>query len=148
MIDTHINGFAIDDADEETIHPEGRETEIALPVDLSANAPAIIAAHPRRIEQLIIKLGESAHDLTALKERMEEIEINFVLEVAAMRGADAKPLYANEAMRRAALVLRLQESDFYRELKEELVRTETERTQLSARLERLRYEVRIHIAHA
>ncbi len=99
--------------------------------------------YPEMIEQMALKLADAAQEITALRDRMNEIEIIETLDIAAAKAGEGKPLYSNEATRAATLALRLLGNADYTELKETLARAERKRQELTARLERLRGEFKL-----
>ncbi len=99
--------------------------------------------YTEEIEKTALELAQATHKLSALRERLVEIEAIETLEIANAKTPEGKPLYSNEATRSATLVLRLRESAEAAEIKRMIEQAEDRRIRLVARLEHLRGEFKL-----
>lgn len=99
--------------------------------------------YPKQIEETSIRLSETAQAISELRERLGEIEAIETLEIVNAKTPEGKPQFSNESTRSAELVLRLRQNQGAAELKQALTQHEQQRSQMQARLERLRGDFKI-----
>ncbi len=102
-------------------------------------------SYPQQIEKVSLDLAETMAQAATQRERVAEIEAILTLEIANAKTPEGKPLYSNEAMRSAELVLRLRDNEDATEIKQSLGRADEKRARLLARLEHLRGEFKLHL---
>lgn len=99
--------------------------------------------YSKQIEETSIRLSETAQAISELRERLAEIEAIETLAIVNAKTSEGKPQFSNESTRSAELVLRLRQNQDAVELKQTLTEHEQKRTQMQARLERLRGDFKI-----
>jgi len=67
--------------------------------------------YPEQIEKAALDLAEVQREAAEQRERLAEIESILTLEIAGAKSPEGKPLYSNEAVRSAELILRLRDSE-------------------------------------
>ncbi|MDQ3257101.1 MAG: hypothetical protein M3R15_24950 [Acidobacteriota bacterium] len=80
-----------------------------------------------------------------LRERLVEIKSILTLDIANAKSVEGNPHFSNEATRNAELVLRLQHDEDAKQMKEMLDRADERRARLSAHVELLRGEFKLHL---
>lgn len=101
--------------------------------------------YPEQIEKASLDLGCVQREATEQRERLAEIGSILTLEIAGAKSPEGKPLYSNEAVRSAELILRLRDNGDAKEIKELLERADEKKVRLLAHLERLRGEFKLYL---
>ncbi len=101
--------------------------------------------YPEQIEATVLQLSQRTREAQDLREQVDLRESAATLEVLNARDEQGRSLYSNETARNAAIKLALSSNNNYQDLERKLTAAETERSQLLARLERLRGEFRLHL---
>ncbi len=101
--------------------------------------------YPEQIEDVALQLSQRTREVQDLREQVTLRESAATLEVLNARDEQGRALYSNETARNAAIKLALSSNNNYQELERRLTAAETERSQLLARIERLRGEFRLHL---
>ncbi len=101
--------------------------------------------YPEQIEATVLQLSQRTREAQDLREQVDLRESAATLEVLNARDEQGRSLYSNETARNAAIKLALSSNNNYQELERRLIVAETERSQLLARIERLRGEFRLHL---
>ncbi len=101
--------------------------------------------YPEQIEEVALQLSQRTREVQDLREQVTLRESAATLEVLNARDEQGRALYSNETARNAAIKLALSSNNNYQELERRLTAAETERSQLLARIERLRGEFRLHL---
>lgn len=101
--------------------------------------------HPEKIEQTSLEIAGLNERLQTLREQIGRQEALMTLEIVTAKDDLGKPLYPNESLRNAALVLSKDQSDELQNLINEEREIERSRAELYARLERLRLEFKLFL---
>ena len=101
--------------------------------------------HPQKIEELQIELTRVTTELQTIREEIGGKEALLVLDVVTAKDETGKLLYSNESLRNAALILAKEQSAELNELKNREKFLEQTRSELFARLERLRSEFKLFL---
>ena len=101
--------------------------------------------YPQQIEKAALDLAEVQREAAEQRERLAEIESILTLEIAGAKSPEGKPLYSNEAVRSAELVLRLREHEDASQIKGLLERADEKKARLLVHLERLRGEFKLYL---
>ena len=101
--------------------------------------------HPQKIEELQIELSRATSELQTIREEIGGREALLTLDVVTAKDETGKPLYSNESLRAAALILAKEQSAEINELKTREKSLEQTRSELFARLERLRLEFKLFL---
>lgn len=101
--------------------------------------------YPEQIEKTALEVGEVQREAAEQRERLAEIESILTLEIAGAKSPEGKPLYSNDSVRNAELILRLRGTEDAAHIKQLLVRADEKKTRLLAHLERLRGELKLHL---
>jgi hypothetical protein len=101
--------------------------------------------HPRKIEELSLEIARVSAELQDVREEIGSREAFMALEVATARDEAGKPLYSNESLRAAALTLAKEQSEEIKALRHQEKTFEQNRSEMFARLERLRLEFKLFL---
>lgn len=101
--------------------------------------------YPELIENTALELGEVQREAAEQRERLAEIESILTLEIAGAKSPEGKPLYSNDSVRSAELILSLRGNEDAAQIKGLLERTDERKTRLQAHLERLRGEFKLYL---
>lgn len=101
--------------------------------------------HPQKIEEIQIEIARVGTELQTVREEIGNREALMTLDVVTARDESGKPLYSNESLRVAALTLAKEQSDELNDLKTREKALEQNRSELFARLERLRLEFKLFL---
>ncbi len=101
--------------------------------------------HPQKIEELQIEIARVGSELQTIREDIGKREALMTLDVITARDESGKPLYSNESLRNAALTLAKEQSEELNELKTGEKALEQTRSEMFARLERLRLEFKLFL---
>lgn len=118
---------------------------IFISVQMILRVEEVEMNYPEQIEQTSLKLAETSQELASLREHLAGIEAIAVLDIASAKTPEGKPLYSNDTTRSAALTLRLRDDSEAVEVKGMIERAEQKRSELFARLERLRGEFKLSL---
>lgn len=102
-------------------------------------------SYPKQIEETSLCLAEKSQAISELRERLAEIEAIETLAIINAKTPEGKPQFSNESTRSAELVLRFRQNKDAVELKKILTENEQQRSQMLARLERLRGDFKISL---
>lgn len=101
--------------------------------------------HPQKIEELQIELARVNTELQTIRDEIAGKEALLTLDVVTAKDETGKPLYSNESLRAAALTLAKEQSPELNELKTREKNLDQIRSELYARLERLRLEFKLFL---
>ncbi|MDQ4123185.1 MAG: hypothetical protein M3209_17245 [Acidobacteriota bacterium] len=101
--------------------------------------------HPQKIEELQIEIARITSELQTIREELGSREALMTLDVVTARDESGKPLYSNELLRTAALTLAKEQSEELKDLKIREKIIEQTRSEMFARLERLRMEFKLFL---
>ena len=101
--------------------------------------------HPQKIEELQIELARVSAELQTIREEIGSREALLTLDVVTAKDESGKPLYSNESLRAAALTLAKEQSVELNELKIREKTLDQTRSEMFARLERLRLEFKLFL---
>jgi predicted nucleic acid-binding Zn-ribbon protein len=101
--------------------------------------------HPQKIEELQLQIADLNRDLDDVREKVATREALMTIEIVTARDETGKPLYSNESMRAAAVTLAKNNSEELRNLWEQENNFEYKKSELFARLERLRLEFKLYL---
>ena len=101
--------------------------------------------HPQKIEEIQIEIARVGTELQTVREEIGKLEALMTLDVVTARDEGGKPLYSNESLRAAALTLAKEQSEELNELKTREKTLDQRRSELFARLERLRLEFKLFL---
>jgi predicted nucleic acid-binding Zn-ribbon protein len=101
--------------------------------------------YPQKIEELQIEIARVSSELQTAREEIGNREALLTLDVVSTRDEAGKPLYPNEALRSAALTLARENSEELKDLRNREKLLEQTRSELFARLERLRLEFKLFL---
>lgn len=101
--------------------------------------------HPRKIEELQIEIARVGGELETVRGEIGRREALITLDVVTARDEGGKPLYSNESLRTAALTLAKEQSEELNDFKIRERTLEQTRSELFARLERLRLEFKLFL---
>ncbi|MBA3694196.1 MAG: hypothetical protein H0X49_17640 [Acidobacteria bacterium] len=101
--------------------------------------------HPEKIEQINLKIIQINERLQNVRDQIGKQEALMTLEIVTAKDELGKPLYPNESLRNAALLLSKDQSAELQNLITEERATEHHRAELFAQLERLRLEFRLFL---
>jgi hypothetical protein len=101
--------------------------------------------HPRKIEELSLEIARLDAELQDVREEIGSREAFMTLEIGAARDEAGKPLYSNETLRAAALTLAKEQSEDTKALRHQEKTLEQTRSEMFARLERLRFEFKLFL---
>lgn len=96
--------------------------------------------YPEQIEDQRLDLFDIAENLQAAAEKADAYRDNIAAQIAEATGKDGKPLFGNEAKRKAELFKQLEFDDEFERLTQNVRALTREKEVASARLERLRNE--------
>lgn len=101
--------------------------------------------HPQKIEELQIEIARAGAELQTIRDEIGNREALMTLDIVTARDESGKPLYSNESLRNAALTLAKEQSEELNELKTREKALEQTRSEMFARLERLRLEFKLFL---
>ena len=92
-----------------------------------------------------IEIARVGAEQQAVREEIGSREALMTLDIVTARDEGGKPLYSNESLRAAALILAKEQSEELNELKNREKALEQTRGEMFARLERLRLEFKLFL---
>lgn len=101
--------------------------------------------HPEKIEQISLEIAGLNEKLQSLRDQIGNQEALMTLEIVTAKDEQGKPLYPNESLRNAALVLSKHQSEELQSLISEEREIDRRRAASFARLERLRLEFKLFL---
>lgn len=96
--------------------------------------------YPEKIETAQREIAALNVVIQNERERIDFIEADLTIEIHAAKGEDGKPLFSNDALRKASFVKRCLEHERLIVLNQGLQKLETDRLHLAASVERMKLE--------
>jgi hypothetical protein len=101
--------------------------------------------HPREIERAALDLAATVDEMTEIRERLKDVEMETLDGVINAKGSDEKPLCTNDRARELAVHRILKSDHSYQRDRSTLRILEHKRASIEAELDRLRREFRLAI---
>jgi len=101
--------------------------------------------YPEKIEKMQSEVAAMNRTIQNEREKIDVFEADLTIEIHTAKGEDGKPLFSNEAMRKAAFIKRCADSPDYVILSEGLQKLEYDRLLYLAAIERYRLEYKLFL---